>query len=100
MARPGILEEREQAVLRESAEVTQPFGAVEVGEAEVIAREHCAGLLEQRTELTPGDRRVVGCRVGHQRGRISVPTPAVTNSAVTGPSTSAVCHTPGGFTIA
>ena len=35
-----------------------------------------------------------------QRGRISVPIPAVMKKAVASPSTSAVCHTPGGLTIA
>ena len=42
-----------------------------------------------------------GCGVRQpQRGRFSVPIPAVMNSAVAVPSTSAVCHTPGGLMIA
>jgi len=35
-----------------------------------------------------------------QRARISVPRPAVMKSAVASALTSAVCHTPGGFTTA
>src|SRR3954452_25305110 len=48
----------------------------------------------------PRARVAIAPRDDGQRGRCSVPRPGVTNSPFPGSWTSAVCHTPRGFTIA
>jgi len=46
----------------------------------------------------PDAKCVIAPHNAHQRGRASVPRPAVMKSASPGSCTSAVCHTPGGLT--
>ena len=53
--------------------------------------------LARRRNIAQGDDRAGQELWPHQRGRCCVPSPAVMNSAVASPVTSAVCHTPGGL---
>ena len=99
----GVLEERRQPVLEQTAEIAQPLGAIEVGEAQVVACNRspaCSSSAQNSRHATCGSSAQQS-RSRHQRGRISVPIAGGDEQRGGGPaSTSAVCQTPGGFTIA